>query len=282
MPAAAPPPARGEPRDVRELRALKAAQPELADAVDLQLALLEIHRRVQGRIPLPSVDMTASRVADHSSARRVLVAFADIPLDVGDLRLVLRQTAEVLHRFGLLDEGEHGACQRLARDGDVRAAAEAWFAGSAARAAGRAVPGGDADQVWPLVLRPFLARCADAVQPTAGLEAWTAGCCPVCGGEPELGILERSGRRQLVCGQCALRWTFAAERCPFCDPGRPPRLTAFTTVDRMYQVTACEDCRRYLKSFCSHRAARPVLPAVEGLATLALDAAAQQRGYTDR
>jgi formate dehydrogenase maturation protein FdhE len=56
-------------------------------------------------------------------------------------------------------------------------------------------------------------------------------------------------------------------------------LTTFTTPDRRYELTACDLCRRYLKSYRSQQGQRPVMPAVDTLATLPLDAAAIQRGY---
>jgi len=39
-------------------------------------------------------------------------------------------------------------------------------------------------------------------------------------------------------------------------------------------------CRRYLKAYDARRASRPVMPVVDTIATLPLDAAAMQRGYT--
>ncbi len=52
IPTARPPrPSRSDTREAVELRALKERQPELADAIDMHLELLEVQRRVQGRIP---------------------------------------------------------------------------------------------------------------------------------------------------------------------------------------------------------------------------------------
>jgi len=45
-------------------------------------------------------------------------------------------------------------------------------------------------------------------------------------------------------------------------------------------VYACDECRRYLKAYDGRRASRPVMPMVDAVATLPLDAAAIQRGYT--
>lgn len=275
-----PAPARRETPDVLELKALKAQQPELAEAVDLQLALLEIQRRVHLRIPLPSVDVSEARVARHVTARRPLIAFPDIPIEPGELRLVLRQTGEALSHFGLIEPEAHARLQALARDGDVAGEAEAWFLRSSAGMEGAGHGGGsDADQAMGLALKPFLSRCADAVQPAAALAAWTLRSCAVCGGEAEFGVIESAEVRRLICGQCGLRWGFAPDHCPFCPHTGVAQLTTFATPDRRYQVTACEVCRRYLKSYRIQHGQRPVMPVVDTLATLPLDAAAIQRGY---
>jgi len=273
-----PAPSRPDTPDVLELKALKASQPELADAIDLQLSLLEIHRRIHLRIPVPSLDVSDERFARHAAEGRPLLAFADIPLEPSNLRLVLRQTADVLSTFGLIDAETHARVQTLARDGDVASAAEDWFVRSCGPALDRGADD-DADQAMGLALKPFLARCADAVQPAAALARWTLSTCAVCGGEAEFGVIEPGGARRLICGQCGLRWDFAPDRCPFCPNASRAKLTSFATPDRRYQVTACEVCRRYLKSYRSQQGRRPVMPAVDTLATLPLDAAAIQRGY---
>ena len=48
-------PQRAEPREIVELRQLKVDQPELAEAIDLQIQLLQLQRRVQSRVPLPAL-----------------------------------------------------------------------------------------------------------------------------------------------------------------------------------------------------------------------------------
>jgi formate dehydrogenase maturation protein FdhE len=47
----------------------------------------------------------------------------------------------------------------------------------------------------------------------------------------------------------------------------------------MYRVYGCDACQRYLKACDSRRTSRPVMPLVDGVATLPLDAAAIARGY---
>ena len=277
-----PAPSRPETPDVIELKALRTRQPELADAVDLQLALLEVHRRIHLRIPVPTLDVTEARIARHAAQRLPLVRFADVPAEPGDLRLVLRQTSEVLHRFALIEEAAFRELENLARDGDVAGAAEAWLNRSLAMddaSAQEDTSAGELEQAVGLALKPFLSRCADAVQPAVGLHAWRLNRCAVCGGEAEFGVIESAEVRRLICGQCGLRWGFAADQCPFCPEGTKGSMTSFATPDRRYQVAACEVCRRYLKSYSTAHGRRPVMPAVDTLATLPLDAAAIQRGY---
>ena len=44
---------RAEPREVAELKQLKIDHPELASAIDMQIELVDMQRRIQGRVPLP-------------------------------------------------------------------------------------------------------------------------------------------------------------------------------------------------------------------------------------
>ena len=90
---------RPESREVIELKQLKLAQPELATAVDMQIALVEMQRRVQARVPLPWIQTDPEWLRTQHAAGRPVVRFADIPLDWTDFRLTLRQTADILQRF---------------------------------------------------------------------------------------------------------------------------------------------------------------------------------------
>jgi hypothetical protein len=81
-----------------ELKQIKASQPELESAVDMQLALVEMQRRVQGRVPLPWIQVDPAWVTEQQRAGRPLVRFRDIPLEWSDFRLTFRQTADILLR----------------------------------------------------------------------------------------------------------------------------------------------------------------------------------------
>lgn len=285
----APRAGRGESREATELRAIKERQPDLADAVDMHLALLEVQRRIQGRIPLPWFELNAEIMARHQAEARPLLRFEDIPLDLTDLRLTMRQTAEVLRRFGALDEPDFQKVQSLGRDMTLLAVAGQWYRAAAEKhraalgVSPSASPGVDlgvVDQVLTLAMRPFLSRCAEVVQPRPDLGIWTHSHCALCGGEPEFAVITPAAERHLICGRCTLRWKFEPLTCPYCRNSDRSRITSFATTDGQYRVYACDVCHRYLKAYDGRRASRPVMPIVDTVATLPLDAAAMQRGYT--
>jgi formate dehydrogenase maturation protein FdhE len=289
--ARAPRPGRGDSREAAELRAIKQQQPELADAVDMHLALLDMQRRVQSRIPLPWFELNADIITRHQAEGRPLLRFEQIPLELTDLRLVVRQTADVLRRYGALEEADFQKVQSLGRDMTLLAVAGDWYRAAAERHAaqvGKMAPAapagpemGPIDQVLTLAMRPFLSRCAEVLQPRADLHLWTHSYCAMCGGEPELAVITPAAERHLICGRCQLRWKFEPLTCPFCRNSDRSLITSFATADGRYRVYACDVCHRYLKAYDGRRASsRPVMPIVDGVATLPLDAAAMQRGYS--
>src|SRR5689334_10366502 len=112
-------PPRAESREVVELKQLRAAHPELASAIDMQLELVEMQRRVQARVPLPWIQPDPEWLAAQQSAGRPVVRFGDIPLDWSDFRLAFRQTADILHRYESVDRAAHQQMQALSRDGNA-------------------------------------------------------------------------------------------------------------------------------------------------------------------
>jgi hypothetical protein len=279
-------PSRAEPREIVELRELKAAQPQLASAVDLQIALMDMHRRVQARVPLPWIRVDEGWLAEQQAAGRPAVRFSDIPLDWTDLRLTLRQTVDILHRFESLDRTDYQQLLALGRDGNrLEPIVTDWYVATSGTNAGdlrRRTPDDlppSLDQVLVLAMRPFLARCAEALLQRADFSGWRFGHCPFCGWEPDFSVITPAAERRLFCGRCLAQWAFSPLACPFCSNDDRALITSFATRDGRYRVTACDVCRRYLKAYDSRNAPRPVMLAVDTIATLPLDAAAMQRGY---
>ncbi len=279
---------RPEPREIAELKQLKTLQPALATAVDMQLELLALQRRVQARVPLPWIQTDLQRLAAQQLAGSPAARFSDIPLEWTDFRLALRQTADILHRHDAMDRPDHEQILALGRDGNVlEPLVTGWYArtsgveehGPLGRISEGAPP--MLEQVLVLSLRPFLARCAEVLLQRADFSGWLRGHCPICGWEPDFAVITPNAQRQLICGRCLAQWVFEPLSCPFCANGDRTRITSFATRDGQYRVYGCDVCHRYLKAFDARHAARPVLVAVDSIATLPLDALAIQRGYTE-
>ena len=279
---------RPEPRDVVELRQLKLDQPELAAAVDLQIALVNMQRRVQARVPLPWIQVDPTWLAEQQAAGRPMVRFSDIPLDWTDFRLTFRQTADILYRFEVLDRPDHERIVALGRDGHaLEPLVSTWYTvtsgingRSSLQTSGLPDEGpAGLDQVLLLALRPFLERSTESLSQRVDLTAWHQGHCPFCGWEPDFAVIMPNAERRLICGRCVAQWKFPSLTCPFCANDDRGRITSFATRDGRYRVSACDKCQRYLKAYDSRTAPRPVMTSVDSIATLPLDAAAIQRGY---
>ena len=107
-----------EPRDVAALRRLRTSDPDLAPAIDFQLAWLQTERRVDSRVPLPrTVGADALCAARLAAGARVL-EFDDLVLDWSDVRRLCGQAADLLRRADFLEpdvEARALACLRDAR-----------------------------------------------------------------------------------------------------------------------------------------------------------------------
>jgi formate dehydrogenase maturation protein FdhE len=281
-----PRPTRAEPREIIELKQLKATNPELADAVDMQVALVEVQRRVQGRVPLPRLQPDPAWLEAQQRAAKPAVRFSDIPLDWSDFRLTLRQTADILYRFQTLEREDHDYVLALTREGNaLEPLVTNWYNATSGVEEGPPpprLPPGASDMIEHLLvlsIRPFLARCAEALLPRPDFAKWTHGHCPVCGWEADFAVVTPAGERRLICGRCVAQWSYGAHTCPYCSNDERSRITSFATRDGRYRVYACDECRRYLKAYDARNATRPVIVSVDSIATLPLDAAAQQRGY---
>lgn len=286
VPERPPRPTRAEPREILELRQLKADHPELGEAIDVQIALADVQRRVQGRVPLPRLAPDPAWLAAQQHAGRPAVRFDDIPLDWSDFRLTLRHTADILYRHQSLDRADHEYVLALTRDGNALAPLVAtWYeatSGVEPRPAPPRLPDGapdSLDQLLVLAIRPFLARCAEALLPRPDMSRWKHGHCPVCGWEADFAVVAPSGERRLICGRCVAQWPLGSHTCPYCANDDPSLVTSFTTRDRRYRVYGCDVCRRYLKAYDARHGNRPLMVSVDMIATLPLDAAAIQRGY---
>ncbi len=255
------------PRDVLELKALGERQPELAPAVALQCDLIEAIRRVQGRITTPWIETPTEALSARLATGQALLEFAQIAFDWNDVRLLVRQVTDVLRRHEVIDAPTATALHSVGRSPTLPDVMRAWFEGQ---------PNVEIemlDEVLGWAARPYLQRVAEVLQQRVSLERWTRRICPVCAAEPEFALITTSGERMLVCGRCHVRWAFSPIACPYCGNDDRTTIKSMATPDGHYRVMICAPCTRYIKALDTRKAPRPLLPYVDLIATLPLDAA---------
>jgi len=247
-----PRPGRFEPRDLAELKSLRASHPELAPAIDLQAELVDFQRRLQGRIPTPVVLGTTGEGAVRLAAGHRLLELADLSPDWSDLRLAVRRVADILRRHEALDAGDYTRIVGLTREGGrLEALLADWYAESlppidrrTQTAIHRAAFPAILDQVLSLGLRPFLTKAAHVAAQGLDLAAWGRPWCPFCGAEPDFAVLTPNGGRLLTCGRCEGRWPWEPVGCPWCGTLDPGQLVTLASSDGQYRLYACNVCRR--------------------------------------
>ena len=255
------------PRDVLELKALGERQPELAPAVNLQVDLIEAVRRVKSRITTPWIETPAETLSARLVTGQPLLEFSQIAFDWNDVRLLIRQVTDVLRRHEVIDAPTATALHSVGRSPTLPDLMRAWFEHQPT------IEIEMIDEVLGWAARPYLQRTAEVLQQRVSLDGWTQRVCPICAAEPEFSVITTSGERQLVCGRCHVRWAFSPIACPYCGNDDRTTIKSMATSDGLYRVMLCSPCGRYIKALDGRKAPRPLLPYVDLIATLPLDAA---------
>jgi formate dehydrogenase maturation protein FdhE len=273
------PPQRAETREVIELRRLRELHPELASAVDLQIELLQIQRRIQTRVPLPSINLDAKSL-NALMAKGPILHFDQLPIEWSDVRFLLRATAQAMRNHDAIDDADLRRIDEFCRDATrLPEVVRSWY--DSARPGGRALDPGAAglESLIQQAMRPILTRSAEAIMARTDFTGWNKHICPLCAGEPDMAVITPAAERLLVCGRCAARWRFDQIACPFCLNEERAKITSLASRDGKYRISCCDICLRYIKAYDARRAGRPLMVVVDSVATLPLDAAAIQRGY---
>jgi FdhE protein len=145
--------------------------------------------------------------------------------------------------------------------------------------------GADADALQAVVALlpvPFLHACNRRGASSIS-ESWVQGYCPVCGAWPafaEVRGIER--RRSFRCGRCGAAWHARALYCPYCDMSDHGELVALVPQngESNAAIDACNRCGRYVKAFTRLQGCPPETVMLDDLASVELDVAALEQGYT--
>jgi FdhE protein len=107
------------------------------------------------------------------------------------------------------------------------------------------------------------------------------GHCPLCGSLPYITFLrEKEGKRFGACSFCGHEHRVRRISCPYCDEGDTDKLKIFRVEEYPGVVVGvCETCSMYVKTLDFRELDTAVVPALDDMATVALDVLAQSQGY---
>jgi hypothetical protein len=131
-------------------------------------------------------------------------------------------------------------------------------------------------------LRPALEAVFAPCRAHLSESSWSLGVCPFCGAPPAFTDVVEDGHRRLTCNLCGGAWTFAKLRCPFCGIDGAQhlvRLAAAEAREEGYVVSACRECRAYVKELDRRVRWNGGPPLVEDWGSPHLDLIARRHGY---
>ncbi len=129
-----------------------------------------------------------------------------------------------------------------------------------------------------LALLPYLHLVSDHLMPHIDQSLWQRKYCPICGGKPSFAALENeTGARSLLCSRCSSVWRYSRIGCPFCENTQDQ--VYYPSDNGRYRLYVCDMCQRYLKTIDLRVAGDDVCLTVENIITVAMDIAAQEKGY---
>lgn len=272
--------------DNRVLHALVAAReehPELAGLLEFYSELYEVAFQAKAEVSQPEVrDDLAMRWRLEGGIPQL--AFSQLGLEEGPFSVLVHEIGEVLLRYnpGWDFDWDAWAPDRLL--GLAREVFETWDTLTSPKPEAeegeeeRLQPGHATALAVGFALAPHLQRAVEEIGPLLDLSLWTHGHCPICGGAPNLGLLDaEDGARKLLCSRCNFQWGYPRLGCPLC--GTSEKQTYYPSEDGFYRLYVCPQCGRYVKTVDLREARREVVPVVERLLTVGMDLAAQEEGF---
>lgn len=267
---------------LRALAAARAAHEELADLLDFYYQLYELQFAVKAGLPELEVrDAVASCWRLEGGIPQL--TFDQLHIDPESFVGIVEQVADHLLRHNPGWQLDRADWTPEALVAQAREVFETWDTLTSPKPDAGAEATGQAQQIRPVTLAvgfalaPYLQHAAEAILPRLDLSLWTRGYCPVCGGRPNLALLEAErGARQLLCSRCASLWNYSRVGCPFCRSKE--KQSYYLSEDGVYRLYVCPSCQRYLKTVDLRELHREVYPEVERLLTVGMDLAAQQEG----
>lgn len=271
-------------RIIKKLKEQKRKEGKLPQVLEFYNKLVEIQSRVGKRVSVPSPSFSNEEVEARAEEGRPLTVFSDLVLDRRLLGETFKEVAAIFSEypelFGEIPEQFKGSAVEQFITQDM---VKAWFEGTELPV-GVITSDDNKELIKDIIhasMKPFLASYAAVLLEMVNQEKWRRGYCPICGGNPDFGFLDKErGSRWLVCSRCDAEWLFQRLQCPYCGTTNQNDLAYFTDDEGLYRLYICEQCKHYLKAIDLRQTKSEVLVPLERLYTLDLDKQAQEKGYS--
>ena len=276
----------------RRWRAVQAARPDLAPALDLQRRLLSLVSDLAGTLEqgrLPRLSLPQKYLAAKLARGVPVFAGEPIPLPVAALRPALLQLCDALAEGGAGDAATHIRDAIASGNVECGSLLTASLARNQSAIRTGAVHRGLApDLVWlvaELAVGPFVYALQRAILAPSGdelraaLEHWNHGYCPACGSWPALAEVV-AGHRTLRCSFCSGAWELNSYACIYCEESGEKFVTAAPDDERKdRRIEVCSTCGGYLKTIDVPELSPFPLLSISDIETTDLDVAAMEHGY---
>ncbi|MBI5029200.1 MAG: formate dehydrogenase accessory protein FdhE [Chloroflexi bacterium] len=245
------------------LRVQRARHLDIADTIDLHIAILGASASLEISVPPPPHDAN-----ERLSLGQPLLRADELSIDWTAATKFLQNLCAIFaHNYPNLATDLEEIAREFATPTATEEIVREWWIDPERKSL--------TSVVLYNVMRPVLSAYARAWVACVG--EWQHSTCPICGGVTDFAALAvSSGARRMLCSQCNFEWDSTRVGCPFCDADQ---LAYFATRSGAYRLYVCDRCKRYLKTIDLRELARDANLPAERVLTIALDRAAHQAGY---
>jgi FdhE protein len=264
------------PTVIEALQYAADENPELLSYYEFQRELFELQDKARQEIGA-TLELADPEAIDHRLSRGLpLLSFNQLPIEPGAFAELAAALAEVV--TGYYPDLDGQALPDA--PADWIALARKRFTENGASPADEPSVIELAETASDLALKPYLVWAAQHVLPHIEQEAWQRRYCPICGGAPDLALLEAdTGARRLVCGRCDSQWRYRRLGCAFCDTEDYSQIVYYPSEDEVYRLYVCQACQRYLKTLDQRKARGEISLPAERITSVDLDIIAREQGF---
>ncbi len=264
---------------ISQLEARAKEEGVLPTLLEFYLELLRIQSDLKNDISTPS-PLPRQTVDEHIKKGVPLVSFVDMKLNWSKLyetcKKVIDLSAVYPELFDEIPQNLNQQVEHLLTPDVVKA----WLGGSELPNLPFKISTGFWRNIIQVTLTPVLMSYSRVFIEMVNQEQWRRNYCPICGGRPDLAILDKeTGARWLVCSRCDTRWLFQRLECPYCGCKDQNALSYYTDEKGLYRLYTCEKCKCYIKAKDQRQNESEIFLPLERLLTLNLDEQAQKLGY---